>query len=128
MGSKRFRNCEKMQESCEKIARKLRETLLAKSRGPPQKLNKIKGFRKISTIKTRSFQDRLVVTASIFLHITATHRAAVICREYLRGSEKIYFSESASHTPRCHRGACSPVTSAGILVVDEIFRYSLFGL
>ena len=37
------------------------------------------------------FQDRLVVTASIFLHITATHRAAVICREYLRGSEKFIF-------------------------------------
>ena len=34
------------------------------------------------------FQDRLVVTASIFLHITATHRAVVICREYLHGSEK----------------------------------------
>ena len=38
-----------------------------------------------------NFQDRLVVTASIFLHITATHRAAVICREYLRGSEKFIF-------------------------------------
>ena len=37
------------------------------------------------------FQDRLVVTASIFLHITATHRAAVICREYLHGSEKFIF-------------------------------------
>ena len=37
------------------------------------------------------FQDRLVVTASIFLHITATHRAAVICREYLHGSEKQVF-------------------------------------
>ena len=91
MGSKRFRNCEKMQESCEKIARKLREMLLAKCRGTPQKLNKIKGYRKISTIKTRSFQDRLVVTASIFLHINATHRAAVICREYLHGSEKFIF-------------------------------------
>ena len=32
------------------------------------------------------FQDRLVVTASIFLHITATHMAAGICREYLCGS------------------------------------------
>ena len=37
------------------------------------------------------FQDRLVVTASIFLHITATHRAAVICRKYLHGSEKFIF-------------------------------------
>ena len=39
----------------------------------------------------QTFQDRLVVTASIFLHITATHRAAVICREYLHGSEKFIF-------------------------------------
>ena len=37
------------------------------------------------------FQDRLVMTASIFLLITATHRAAVICREYLHGSEKFIF-------------------------------------
>lgn len=59
----------KLRETCEKFARKLRETLLAKSRGTPQKLNKIKGFRKISTIKTRSFQDRLVMTASIPLRI-----------------------------------------------------------
>ena len=35
---------------------------------------------------------------------------------------------TASHTPRSHRGARSPVTSVDILVLDEIFRYSLFGL
>ena len=35
---------------------------------------------------------------------------------------------TASHTPRSHRRACSPVTSVGILVFDEIFHYSLFGL
>ena len=47
------------------------------------------GFRASDIGQT--FQDRLVVTASIFLHITATHRAAVICREYLHGSEKFIF-------------------------------------
>ena len=44
-----------------------------------------------ATDRPTNFQDRLVVTASIFLHITATHRAAVICREYLHGSEKFIF-------------------------------------
>ena len=64
-----FENSQKMREINEKIARKLREMLLAKCRGTPQKLNKIKGYRKISTIKTRSFQDRLVMTASICLRV-----------------------------------------------------------
>ena len=45
----------------------------------------------LSSDRPINFQDRLVVTASIFLHITATHRAAVICREYLHGSEKFIF-------------------------------------
>jgi hypothetical protein len=72
MGSKRFRNCEKMQESCEKIARKLRETLLAKCRGTPKKLNKIKGFHDFAVTETRVFQDRPVMTASVYLHIVAS--------------------------------------------------------
>ena len=45
----------------------------------------------LSSARPINFQDRLVVTASIFLHITATHRAAVICRESLHGSEKFIF-------------------------------------
>ena len=81
----------KLRETCEKFARKLRESHLAKCRGTPEKPNKIKGFRDFRVTETRVFQDRLVVTASIFLHITATHRAAVICREYLHGSEKFIF-------------------------------------
>ena len=48
-------------------------------------------FGTLQKLATANFQDRLVVTASIFLHITATHRAAVICREYLHGSEKFIF-------------------------------------
>ena len=48
-------------------------------------------IRTHAPVKANGFQDRLVVTASIFLHITATHRAAVICREYLHGSEKFIF-------------------------------------
>ena len=37
------------------------------------------------------FQDRLVVTASIFLHITATHRAAVICRNIYTALKNSFF-------------------------------------
>ena len=48
-----------MQESCEKIARKLRETLLAKCRGTPKKLNKIKGFHDFAVTETRVFQECL---------------------------------------------------------------------
>ena len=64
-----------MQESCEKIARKLRETLLAKCRGTPKKLNKIKGFHDFAVTETRVFQDRLVMTASISLRFFAKRSA-----------------------------------------------------
>ena len=87
-----------MQESCEKIARKLRETLLAKCRGTPKKLNKIKGFHDFAVTETRVFQDRLVMTASITLRkYDAT--ACIIFTELKRCGSMSVALESASHTP-----------------------------
>ena len=122
MGSKRFRNCEKMQESCEKIARKLRETLLAKSRGTPQKLNKIKGFRKISTIKTRSFQDRLVMTTSISLRIYDA-LVCIIYTELLRNGSRALLVDSTSHTPPEDRQARLSNAGCGYLRRQAKYPY-----
>ena len=52
-----------------KIARKLRDDRLAKCIGRCEKPNEIKGFREVGVTNPSGFQDRLVVTASIFLRI-----------------------------------------------------------
>ena len=71
------------------------------------------------------FQDRLVVTASIFLHITATHRAAVICREYLHGSEKFIF-QNPLRIPHEVIGELAHQWRVWVFsFFNEIFRYSL---
>ena len=92
MGSKRFRNCEKMQESCEKIARKLRETLLAKCILSCEKPNKIKGFHDFAVTETRVFQDRLVVTASIFLHIYGLVYYTIYMQSYFEVARETRFT------------------------------------
>ena len=118
----------------------------------------------LSSARPINFQDRLVVTASIFLRVNSFTRRGYRCgseilfwkplrnirrrrnipaykrKGYLIKSFrycvrctlshcdmqivatrlwKIHFSEYALHPPRSHRGAHSPVTKMGILVLDE---------
>ena len=52
-----------------KIARKLRDDRLAKCIGRCEKPNEIKGFREVGVTNPSGFQDHLVMTASITLHV-----------------------------------------------------------
>ena len=56
-----------------KIARKLRDDLLARYTEMRQNPNGIKAFQTMSVTETGVFQDRLVMTASISLRIIMLH-------------------------------------------------------
>ena len=66
-----------------KIARKLRDALLARYTEMRQNPNGIKAFQTMSVTETGVFQDRLVMTASISLRILFC-RARLLSRDRLR--------------------------------------------
>ena len=88
-----------------------------------------RGFSVLSSAWPTNFQDRLVVTASIFLHIIM-HAVALWYAVLFRSGSWNSFHESASHTPRRRvKLACKQrvrVSSTEIILRCSKSSYQLF--
>ena len=75
-----------------KIARKLRDDHLAPCIKRCENSSKIKGFSEGERKKSISFQDRLVVTASIFLHIKGAVYRTFYMQSYTEEARETRFT------------------------------------
>lgn len=84
-----------------KIARKLRDDLLARYTEMRRKPNVIKAFQTMSVTETGVFQDRLVMTASISLHILFCRRALPdrLIIPHTGGDCQVYVKKRAGLSP-----------------------------
>ena len=86
-----------------------------------------KGFRHFCVRLTDKFSRQRALSSRIVVDCRTLSPSPTPCFvDFVREKQlSTVFRSSpvvtASHTPRSHRGACSPVTSGGILVLNEIF-------